>query len=182
MALYFYNPPEQTDEGMDYPPFVLDHSSEEIIAMSPHKYWKKEVQPYVIEAFYHPITGTPIIDSRTQKPKVLMGRKTVWILDEKKNALMAEGKIQKPYNGVHFNSAMLKRLEDNAFDHVRPYLLSQAEQSKQERESFVVLRKQQAIEFEKERRELEEERARIRALSAEMKEVRQAMEKEKRGK
>lgn len=165
MAMYYYNPPELDEDGNPFPPFVFSSSGTERSVMA-HRYWKREVIPYVVEELFDKF-GKPIVDRKTGKQKCIMGRKSEWVLDEKLNAELDAGQRVKPNNVLHLTKTEWNDLQQNKHRKFLKHLVSGEDAQRKERQSLEELKKQQFEEIEREKRLIEEERNSLRAVREE---------------
>lgn len=170
--MYFYEPKDKAAK-----PFIFEHDGNEYVAQNPHMYWKKEVQPYVIERFFNKITGAPEIDTQTGEQKVVMGRKTVWVPDDEKNKELAAGKIQPPFNGLHISKRQWKDIQTSKHKPMLKLLVSQEQKFKEERNELQSI-KQEFDTFEKDKKSLEEEREQLKHMREEVRKQRERLDKE----
>src|SRR5882672_10137670 len=120
---YFYNPPKEDVDGKPFPPFVFAQSGHAMVVCA-HRYWKRISQPYVIERFFDK-QGNPEIDTSTGQPKVLMGKRTAYVLDDEMNAKLDKGEIPPPDNVLHFSRSQWNDMQQSKHAKFMRHLVSE---------------------------------------------------------
>ncbi len=163
-GIYYYNPPELTDEGTPFPPLVFESNGTEKVVMSPHLYWHRISQKYLIEKVWDSVKKEYEIDTKTGKPREIYGYRSAWVLDEEQNKRLKAGEIGKPDNSIAMSKIDLSLVKQPRYAPMNRYLVSQDSVFKKERRSLEELKKQHLEEFENERKLIEQERDELKRV------------------
>lgn len=166
MAIYFYNPPEKTEDGEDFPPFIIELNGDCRVVMA-HKYWKRVDEKYVIELLFDK-HGKPKLDPKTGKQLAQKGIKSSWVLDKELNDKLAKGEIKPPDNMIDLSNNELLLLAAAKYAPFMKYMVSQASQMRKQKQSFEQMRKAQMEEIEQERQEIERTKQQMKAQRDQM--------------